>query len=196
MIELILDTSYIGLNIGITKDSILIDKIEIEANRKQSELTMPKLDEIFKKNNIDPQTIKRVIITEGPGSFTGLRIAMTIAKVICSMINCELYTINTLFAYIHPSIKKGFAIMDARSKRAYIAQIENEVVTLNPQVIEIKDINIEEAEFFGDAHLIDKESSQFSIIDNILANKHLWKKVNDVDALVPLYLKDNSDYGN
>ena len=86
--------------------------------------------------------------------------------------------------------------MDARSKRAYIAQIENEVVTLNPQVIEIKDISIEEAEIFGDAHLIDKESSQFSIIDNILANKHLWKKVNDVDALVPLYLKDNSDYGN
>lgn len=195
MIQLILDTSYIGLNIGLLKDDVLIEKVEIEANRKQSELTMPYLAKLFKKHSIDPLSIDQVIITEGPGSFTGLRIAMTIGKVIAAMTHCELYTMNTLLAYVHPSIEKGMAIMDARSKRAYIAIIEKGVFTTQPYIQKLNEFASEEILVFGDAHLIHQESQPFSIIDNIVAYKNDWQKVEDIDALAPVYLKENSSYG-
>lgn len=194
MLELILDTSYRSLNIGILYNSNLIEKVEIEANRRQSEITMSKLNELFVKNEINPLHIKNVIITEGPGSFTGLRIAMTIAKVICSMIDADLYTINTLFSYIHPSINKGLAIMDARSKRAYTMKIQNGMIEEEVKVIELEKIEAQDYLVFGDAHLINAESEQFSIIDNIIANKAHWKKVEDVDSLTPLYLKNEKEY--
>lgn len=194
MLELILDTSYTSLNIGILYNSNLIEKVEIEANRRQSEITMSKLNELFVKNEINPLHIKNVIITEGPGSFTGLRIAMTIAKVICSMIDADLYTINTLFSYIHPSINKGLAIMDARSKRAYTMKIQNGMIEEEVKVIELDKIEAQDYLVFGDAHLINAQSEQFSIIDNIIANKAHWKKVEDVDSLTPLYLKNEKEY--
>lgn len=196
MIELILDTSHIGLNIGILKHNVLIEKVEIEASRKQSELTMPLLEELFTKNEINPQNIQKVIITEGPGSFTGLRIAMTIAKVLCSMLECDLYTINTLVAYVNPKIEKGLAIMDARGKRAYVAKLEKGKLVGSPTTIPLQEIDIEGYQIFGDAHLLNLSSEGFSIIDNIIDYRDQWKKVDDIDALVPLYLKDNKEYGN
>lgn len=196
MITLLLDTAYLGLNIGIVKDDQLIEKTEIIAQRKQSELTLPMLAELFKKHDLKPLDINQIVITEGPGSFTGLRIAMTIAKVICSMTECQLHTINTLLAYVHPDIDSGLAIMDARSKRAYVAKVEHGQFVENPQTVELEDIHVGNHLVFGDGQLIGVDSTPFSIIENMLAHKQHWQLVNDVDALVPLYLKENQEYGH
>lgn len=196
MITLLMDTAYLGLNLGLVKDNVLIDKLEIVAQRKQSELTLPELDDMFKRNGIKPLDITEVVITEGPGSFTGLRIAMTIAKVICSMTSAKLYTINTLLTYVHPSVEKGLAIMDARSQRAYIALIENGVLIGEAQTVLVSDIVVTDESVFGDAQLIGQESKPFSVIDNMFAYKESWTFVEDVDALVPLYLKEKQDYGH
>lgn len=194
MIELILDTSYTGLNIGLVKDNVILEKIEIKAERQQSEITMPTLDELFKKNNLKPLDLSAVIITSGPGSYTGLRIAMTIAKVMGSIAHIPVYTINTLLAYVHPSYKKGLALMDARSKRAYYALIEcGEIKEMAVKPIE----SIEsESLVFGDGHLINVKSEPFSLIENILAYRNKWELIGDIDSLSPLYLKENSDYGH
>lgn len=196
MLTLLLDTAYSGLNIGILKDESLIEKIEIEANRKQSELTLPYLKELFDKHQLDPLKVSRIVITEGPGSFTGLRIAMTIAKVMASMIPCELYTINTLFTYIHPNVKKGLAIMDARSERAYIAKMHDGKLIGETMVLPLDKIESEGYQIFGDAQLIHQTSQEFSIIENMLAHQVHWRKIEDVDALVPLYLKEKDEYGS
>lgn len=196
MITLLLDTAYLGLNIGIVKEDVLIEKVEIVAQRKQSELTLPMLADLFDKHQLSPLSISKIIITEGPGSFTGLRIAMTIAKVIASMTNCQLYTINTLLAYVHPSVPRGIALMDARSQRAYYAVVEKGKFSVNPRTIYLNEYSYDETPIYGDGHLVNQESTPFSIIDNMWAYQSEWQLVSDVDHLVPLYLKDNQDYGH
>lgn len=196
MLTLLLDTAYLGLNIGIANDDVLIDKVEILAKQKQSEITLPMLKELFDKHNLDPLDITEICITEGPGSFTGLRIAMTIAKVIATLTSSKLYTVNTLLTYVHPTIDKGWAIMDARSQRAYVALIEKGEFSIVPQVKKLEDIDTQQDFVFGDGQLLSKESQDFSLIDNMLAYKNKWKLIEDVDSLVPLYLKENQDYGN
>lgn len=195
MLELLLDTSHAGLHIGLVKDNKLIDTVTYHQPRKQSEMTMPLLGDLFKKNNVKPLELDGVCITIGPGSFTGLRIAMTIAKVLCSMEDIKLYTINTLLAYVHPDKEKSISLMDARSKRAYFSIVDKGEYIIEPEIIEL--INFDyDLPIFGDAHLVEKESEPFSIIENILAYKDKWNLVEDVDALVPFYLKENESYGH
>lgn len=196
MITLLLDTAYLGLNIGIVKDNQLIEKTEIIAQRKQSELTLPMLAQLFEKHDLKPLEINQIVITEGPGSFTGLRIAMTIAKVICSLTDCQLYTINTLLAYVHPTINDGLAIMDARSKRAYVGKVSYGQFIEEPTTLTLDQIQINHETVFGDGQLIGIKAEPFSIIENMLAHQANWKLVDNVDALVPLYLKENQDYGH
>ena len=45
------------------------------------------INEIFKETNLSPQQLSAVAISEGPGSYTGLRIGVSAAKGICVALN-------------------------------------------------------------------------------------------------------------
>ena len=81
------------------------------------------LNQLFEKTGLDYKDVDEVIITDGPGSYTGIRIAMTIAKVFCTQMHKTLKCISTmqLFAGMDESAN---VILDARSKRAYVAHLE------------------------------------------------------------------------
>lgn len=85
------------------------------------------LNQLFEKTGLDYKDVDEVIITDGPGSYTGIRIAMTIAKVFCTQMHKTLKCISTmqLFAGMDESAN---VILDARSKRAYVAHLEKGVV--------------------------------------------------------------------
>ena len=81
MLSLILDSANKELLVALYKDNIKLDETRYEARQKQSELMIPELDKIIKKNNINPKDVNEIIVTMGPGSYTGVRIALTIAKI-------------------------------------------------------------------------------------------------------------------
>lgn len=68
--------------------------------------------------------------------YTGIRIAMTIAKVFCTQMHKTLKCISTmqLFAGMDESAN---VILDARSKRAYVAHLEKGVVVGETQILEV-----------------------------------------------------------
>lgn len=123
MISLCMDSAYKHLVIGIYKDQNLLAGIEVEAFKKQSETIFVEMNRLFQEAGLDYADVDRVIITDGPGSYTGIRIAMTVAKVLCTQMNKPLYCISTmqLYAGMEPASN---VILDARSKRAYVAHIE------------------------------------------------------------------------
>ena len=87
MISLCMDSAYKQLVLGLYKDKELLAGISLEAFKKQSETIFVELNRLLKETNLDYKDIDRVIITKGPGSYTGIRIAMTIAKVLCSQMH-------------------------------------------------------------------------------------------------------------
>ena len=87
MNSLFIDTSTKYLCIGIAKDNNVIYKYQQEAIKKQSELTIPFLKKALDENNMTLNDIDEVNVTIGPGSFTGIRIGMCVAKVLASMKN-------------------------------------------------------------------------------------------------------------
>lgn len=195
MISLCMDSAYKQLVLGLYKEDALLAGISLEAFKKQSETIFVELNKILEQANLDYKAIDRVVITRGPGSYTGIRIAMTIAKVLCSQMHKELYTISTmqLYAGLEPSAN---VILDARSHRAYVAHLEKGKIIGNTQILDLEEakdfLKAHPGKVFGDALLSEVEPSDF--LKNFIELKAEYQKVENIHALVPDYLKESDAY--
>ena len=95
MLTLCIDTSFRYLGLALIKDDAIIASYQKDCLKKLSETIFVILDDMFKTNNISPQEIDAICIAGGPGSYTGIRIAMTIAKTLAQVSDIALYTIST-----------------------------------------------------------------------------------------------------
>ena len=197
MISLCMDSAYKQLVLGLYKDQELLAGISLEAFKKQSETIFVELNRLLKETNLDYKDIDRVIITKGPGSYTGIRIAMTIAKVLCSQMHKELYTISTMQLYAGIE-KQANVILDARSQRAYVAHVEDGQIQGNTQILtldEVKEfIETNPGILLGDADLIGQDVQKVDFLKNFIELEPYYEKVENIHALVPDYLKESDSY--
>src|SRR5574344_383746 len=96
MYSLLLDSSNRNLTVGLALDHKLVDEISYDAWQKQSELLVDEIDKIFKKHGIDKKAIGEVVVSKGPGSYTGVRISMAVAKTIVFALQVPLYLVSSL----------------------------------------------------------------------------------------------------
>lgn len=197
MISLCMDSAYKQLVLGLYKDQELLAGISLEAFKKQSETIFVELNRLLKETNLDYRDIDRVIITKGPGSYTGIRIAMTIAKVLCSQMHKELYTISTMQLYAGIE-KQANVILDARSQRAYVAHLEDGQIQGNTQILtldEVKEfIETNPGIVLGDVDLIGQDVQKVDFLKNFIELEPYYEKVENIHALVPDYLKESDSY--
>lgn len=197
MISLCMDSAYKQLVLGLYKDQELLAGISLEAFKKQSETIFVELNRLLKETNLDYRDIDRVIITKGPGSYTGIRIAMTIAKVLCSQMHKELYTISTMQLYAGIE-KQANVILDARSQRAYVAHLEDGQIQGNTQILtldEVKEfIETNPGIVLGDADLMGQDVEKVDFLKNFIELEPYYEKVENIHALVPDYLKESDSY--
>lgn len=197
MISLCMDSAYKQLVLGLYKDKELLAGISLEAFKKQSETIFVELNRLLKETNLDYKDIDRVIITKGPGSYTGIRIAMTIAKVLCSQMHKELYTISTMQLYAGIE-KQANVILDARSQRAYVAHVEDGQIQGNIQIStldEVKEfIETNPGILLGDADLMGQDVQKVDFLKNFIELEPYYEKVENIHALVPDYLKESDSY--
>ncbi len=139
MITLSMDSAYKNLIIGLYKDGSLIDGVAKEAFKKQSETIFVELNALLDRNQMTYDAIDEVLITDGPGSYTGIRIAMTIAKVFCTTKHIPLSCISTMQLYAGME-ESANVILDARGKRAYVAHIEKGVIIGDTQILDVEAI--------------------------------------------------------
>ena len=81
MITLFIDTSSSDVSIALIKDNIILDSIISCVPNEHSIYTVSYIDKILKNANVDVSDVNRIMVVNGPGSFTGVRIGVTIAKV-------------------------------------------------------------------------------------------------------------------
>lgn len=197
MITLCMDSAYKNLIIGLYKEDQLIDGIAFEAFKKQSETIFVELEKLLKQNDIDYKDIDRIVITDGPGSYTGIRIAMTIAKVLSTQMGQELCCISTMQLYAGAKGKAN-VILDARSKRAYVAHLEDGKITKETCILELDEIPqfLEEnpGTLYGDGYLVGQESAQPDFLNNFIELKDQYRIIENKHTLAPQYLKESDAY--
>ena len=98
MIALYLDTSSSFLYTAILKDDLVYAEIKEKLDNNLSKYTLPRIGEMLKVKNISIDDINLIIAVNGPGSFTGIRIGLTIAKTLAFSKNIPIITISSLEA--------------------------------------------------------------------------------------------------
>ena len=194
MYQLLLDSSNKYLTVALAKDNKLIDVIFYEAWQRQSEMMVVEMDNIFKRNNITRKDLDAVAVGIGPGSYTGVRIAISIAKTVAYALKIKLYATSSL-SLLKIEDKPTISIFNARSGRCYFGVYKGDKVIVSDKVLEngevAKYIN-EHPDYLlsGDTEVFGLASAKFDIASNLV--KILGKKEFEVDPfkLSPIYLKD------
>ena len=151
------------------------------------------LEQVFKQADLKPTDIDSICVSEGPGSYTGTRIAMSLAKTIGEVLPCDVYTISTLRLYAAGN-PTTMVIMNARADRAYIGVYSNNEVIAEDTVLELSKINTMSYNVVGDGSLVGKSDYYPDICEAFLKTKQVWHKVDKIAYLVPKYLKESESY--
>lgn len=193
MLTLCIDTAYKYLSVCLIKDEEIIASYSSECFKRQSEEVFLALDKIFNEANITKKDIDSICISKGPGSYTGVRIGMTIAKVISETMKLDLHTISTLKLYAANNANT-MVIMNARADRAYVGIYDKGKQVLNDCILLVNDIKPENYNVIGDASLIGGADNFPNICEAFLKTKNDWEKVENIAYLVPEYLKESESY--
>ncbi len=194
MISLLIDTSNTNLSVGIAKDHILIGQVQYEAWQRQSEFLIQEIDKLFTDLSLTKDNIDEIVVAKGPGSYTGVRIAMTVAKVMAFAIKKPLYLVSSLEVY---KAKEGRSIclMNARSKRSYVGVYSPDEVILSDTIMDNEQIKIyiaahPEYKVCGDVSYLSLEGEKVNVLENLMNADIERNLCSDVLAAKPVYLKD------
>lgn len=138
------DTALNKLYMTLGEDNkVLYSKImENENNNFASAHLCSSIVEVLSKFSLTLKDINALGVNVGPGSFTGIRAALTTAKVICSQLDIPLVGVNSfeILSSLNNQVGKTAVVLDARKKNAFISIFENDKCIFEPQMVKCEDI--------------------------------------------------------
>lgn len=127
MLVLAIDTSTKAGSIALFDDKKgLLGEIIINIDRNHSDTMMKAIDYLFDISKKKIDDLSKIAVTEGPGSFTGIRVGMGIVKGLVFGKNIEVVSMNTLDLLAEEVIFEGEVVplIDARKGRVYYSIYE------------------------------------------------------------------------
>ena len=120
------DTSSKALSLAILEDKQVLAETTINIKKNHSITLMPAIDFLMASLDWTPKDLDRIVVAEGPGSYTGLRIAVATAKTLAHTLNIELVGMSSLLSLV-PYQQEGLLVplMDARRNNVYAGFYEN-----------------------------------------------------------------------
>lgn len=149
MITLGIDTANQTLAVGVIEGNKVLGQIQTTNNKNHSTTLMPAIDQLFSDLRLTPNEIDRVAVSDGPGSYTGLRIGVTTAKTLADTLEKELTGVSSLKTIAANCIGVEEIIVplfDARRKNVYAGAYRFEDGTL---VSVIEDTHISLTDLFA-----------------------------------------------
>lgn len=140
---LYIDTSSSFLYAGIVENGSLLVECQKYYAQNLSKEALPEIIKLFEISKVLPKQIDKIIVVNGPGSFTGIRIGITIAKVYAWSLNIPITTITSLeaMAVSAHSHKYYIPMIDARRGYIYAAIYDdNYRPILLPQHIKLEEV--------------------------------------------------------
>ena len=164
MICLFFDTSSDLLKVSLIKDNKIIFDKELHTKNDHSSYLVPTIDEAFKSNNIDFKELDEIIVGNGPGSFTGTRISIAVAKTYAFSFNIPVYMISSLEELIYDNDGYDFYV----------------------PIIEEKKDNL----YFS---IFDKNKKRV-MDDTYSSTEYMYKKLEELDGKILLISLSNKEY--
>ncbi|MCP8922411.1 tRNA (adenosine(37)-N6)-threonylcarbamoyltransferase complex dimerization subunit type 1 TsaB [Streptococcus oralis] len=198
------DTSSKALSLAILEDKQVLAETMINIKKNHSITLMPAIDFLMASLDWTPKDLDRIVVAEGPGSYTGLRIAVATAKTLAHTLNIELIGMSSLLSLV-PRQQEGLLVplMDARRNNVYAGFYENAKPVMPEAHLSFAEVlekvtDAERVTFVGEVgpfvEQIQEQLPQASYQETLpnAANLALWawdKKADSLHDFVPNYLK-------
>ena len=199
MITLFLDTSTTKLIVGIYKDfDCIFEAIDDSANDLSSKV-LPRIDYSLKKSDLLLDDIDRIIVVNGPGSFTGVRVGVTIAKTLAWTKNIDILTVSSLELLATSKTDKEYivSLIDARRDYFYAGiylngknVIEDQYISRNELLNKIDEItSIDNVSFVSYDNIDGLTITEPNLNIEKIVKKYNKKKSLNPHSVNPNYLK-------
>ena len=125
-----IETSTSVCSVALCEDGEIISQRENNEGKSHASLLTVFIDEILKEASVNIKKIDAIAVSKGPGSYTGLRIGVSVAKGLCYGVDLKLISINTLQSMAFGAILKFLELeenmllcpmIDARRMEVYSA---------------------------------------------------------------------------
>lgn len=179
MYTLFIDSHYKEILLVLYKDNELLDKILLTDFKSTSVETMPALTRILEKNNLKPEDLNKIAVCVGPGSFTGTRIGVTIAKTMAYSIKIPIVSILSI-DMIGLNLNSKLYVAVLENNGAFVALYDNKVIG---EINYMK--NDEYEEFKKNNTVIEDIEMDYNKLIEFINNKQ-EENVHDVN---PIYVK-------
>lgn len=184
--RLAIDTATKYIYLSLVVDDQEVASIYERGDNDHSVTIMPYLKEILDKENLSLKAIDEVIVGIGPGSYTGVRIGVTVAKMIAYLNQIKLTTISSLALMASVSDSDYILpLIDARRGNGFMALFSSQ-----DQLTYVKEDTLQNIESFKKAIDVNYQVVEEGKpnIERIIQS-NLCKQVTDVHDLVPNYLQ-------
>ena len=197
MYTLLLDSSDKDLIVGLAKDGVLIHKVNYLAWQRQSEYMIPEIQKILANEEISLMDIDNVALGIGPGSYTGVRIPLAIAKTLNVISNVDIIPLSSL-CIMGNTQERYIALINARSNRSYIGIYDMGKQVIDDQVIVNDEIYDFIAPYVEQGFTIKGDLSYLNlgievkpdILEGLLSYSLITLPSENPKAIKPVYLKD------
>ena len=166
MNTLIIDTTYESCSASIVDNDMHCHYSFNDSNKLQSETITEVVFDTLDKAGVSLKDINNIIVTNGPGNFTSIRVGVSFALGVAKGISLPLYSLSSLellsiFANKEMSIKKNFiSIMPSRAEELFVQAFDNNGNTIS-NILKITKNNLEKKfspeEYFAVINSLQKE---------------------------------------
>lgn len=207
MISLFIDTCDTEYIVSIIKDNETLFFFKSENSKDLSTKLLKKIDEAFHNINLSIQDVDKIFVTNGPGSFTGIRVGVTVAKTLAYSLNKDIYTISRLECMASTKCNTDIIVpyIDARRDYVFAGIYDQNLNCLMKDNYLSKDCLLEKIKdkkvtFISCQNLIDGSVPPNVDVVKILEHHKSDSKINP-HSVKPNYLKkteaeENRDKGN
>lgn len=189
---LFLDTSSFFVTVAILEDHKVLYEFKNSITDDMSSKVMPIISDAFTKVSFSVKDIDKIFVVNGPGSFTGVRIGVTIAKTLAWSLNKPISTISSLEYLATTSCNTKYIIPMIDARRGYVFSGIYDSNLNN--ILEDRYIAVNElANYFEDGTIVSFDDIENCIKPNLSVSKIIMKHIDDksIDAhlIKPNYLK-------
>lgn len=183
---LFIDTTNNYCYIAVSYSCRILMKARIPVNKNVTDIIVDTIHKTLKQAGAKPLDLTHIVLNVGPGSFTGDKVGVTVAKA-WKLFDprIEIMTINSLLLQTEDG--NGISVIDAKSNKLYLAVYKNSKELVQPCLIDKKELVKYKKKYSSLPLIIDQTNNMY---DNFLKHSKSFKKVQDIKYLEPLYLKN------
>jgi tRNA threonylcarbamoyladenosine biosynthesis protein TsaB len=181
---LTIDTSTDVLYVSLVTDQTVVFSHQEKGHQNHAIKLMPTIIRAFEESHFSSKDLEAIVVGEGPGSYTGIRMGVVVSKMLALEWNIPLYKVSSLLLMASSYQGDVVALMDARRDHVFAAGyhlMDAIEVFLEPTYLPKKDI----LRKYPQATFV--EAMQPNILT--LNHKKAFQKVEDVSGFTPLYLR-------